>query len=415
MRKKYIKRKTVVTLITLVLMVMAAPIMNVFGTATTREQVRQEELRLQGIRRNVRDQQNLLQGTRHEMSQLVQEMQELDQQMMDAAEALESIEYSLYVTGNRRELYEAALEAAHEEADRYMALLHSRLRMMHEQGNIGMLDVLFRAENIFDFLIRWDDIRAITQFDREMFANIEANEARINTSINDLARATNLMEELLIQEQFALMELEFRLEERQAFFLRLEEDEAAMAELLDIFEEEQRAAESTFANLQARLQREQADMARAAANARQSQQIAALASFNGEFEWPLPGHTMSNNPGARFGMRIHPISRQYRMHTGIDVAARIGTPIVAAQEGYVRFVGWSGGYGLTVIIDHADGYSTLYAHNSRNRVTAGQRVYRGQHIADIGSTGASTGPHLHFEVRVNNRAVDPLRYFPGIF
>ena len=100
-----------------------------------------------------------------------------------------------------------------------------------------------------------------------------------------------------------------------------------------------------------------------------------------------------------------------RMHTGIDVSAPTGTRINAAAEGYVRFVGWMGGYGNTIIIDHGGGYSTLYAHNSRNRVAQGQHVRAGQHIADVGSSGLSTGPHLHFEVRRNNVAVDPMAFF----
>jgi murein DD-endopeptidase MepM/ murein hydrolase activator NlpD len=110
---------------------------------------------------------------------------------------------------------------------------------------------------------------------------------------------------------------------------------------------------------------------------------------------------------------MHPIVRQNRMHSGIDVPAPTGTRLIASAEGYVRFAGWSGGYGNTVIIDHGNGYSTLYAHNSRNRVTTGQFVTRGQHIADVGSTGMSTGPHLHFEIRINNSAINPMRYFPS--
>ncbi|MCL2216411.1 MAG: M23 family metallopeptidase, partial [Defluviitaleaceae bacterium] len=88
-----------------------------------------------------------------------------------------------------------------------------------------------------------------------------------------------------------------------------------------------------------------------------------------------------------------------------------GTRINAAADGIVRLAGWSGGYGLTVIIDHGNGYSTLYAHNSRNRVTQGERVTRGQHIADVGTTGMSTGNHLHFEIRRNGVAIDPLPFF----
>jgi len=123
---------------------------------------------------------------------------------------------------------------------------------------------------------------------------------------------------------------------------------------------------------------------------------------NAQYRWPVMGRISST-----FGWRRHPITRRNDFHTGIDIRASRGTPIRAARDGRVTFAGWMGAYGNTVVIDHGGGHSTLYAHASAILVRQGERVTTGQTIARVGSTGRSTGPHLHFEVRVNNRAVDP--------
>ncbi|WP_218079418.1 murein hydrolase activator EnvC family protein [Anthocerotibacter panamensis] len=125
----------------------------------------------------------------------------------------------------------------------------------------------------------------------------------------------------------------------------------------------------------------------------------------GRFTMPIPGRLTSN-----FGWRIHPIFRSRRFHAGVDFAAPIGTLIGAADGGVVIWAGWYGGYGNAVIIDHGEGLATVYGHTSRVLVHVGQRVQKGQKIAAVGSTGVSTGPHLHFEVRKQGQVVNPIPY-----
>jgi len=122
-------------------------------------------------------------------------------------------------------------------------------------------------------------------------------------------------------------------------------------------------------------------------------------------QWPAPGRLTS-----RFGNRVHPIYGDVRLHAGIDIGAPDGTPIVAADDGIVIVAGSSGGYGNLVVIAHGEGLSTAYAHQSSMAVSSGQSVRRGQVIGYVGNTGASTGNHLHFEVRRNGEPVDPLGY-----
>jgi len=124
----------------------------------------------------------------------------------------------------------------------------------------------------------------------------------------------------------------------------------------------------------------------------------------GQLLWPLAGQITSG-----YGWRA--TGRYREFHAGLDIAAPAGTPILAADSGVVVFSGWNGGYGLTLVIEHGGGRSTLYGHNSTNLVKVGERVDKGQVIARVGSTGRSTGPHLHFEVRVNGEPVNPTRYY----
>jgi murein DD-endopeptidase MepM/ murein hydrolase activator NlpD len=126
--------------------------------------------------------------------------------------------------------------------------------------------------------------------------------------------------------------------------------------------------------------------------------------------WPVPGYSRISS---YYGMRIHPIFKTKKLHTGIDIPAPTGTAITSAGDGTVIFSDWLGGYGKAVMIDHGGGMVTLYAHNSATNAKVGQTVKRGATIAKAGSTGNSTGPHLHFEVRKNGAYVDPIPWLKG--
>lgn len=128
-----------------------------------------------------------------------------------------------------------------------------------------------------------------------------------------------------------------------------------------------------------------------------------------DYEMPLNGRISSD-----FGTRFHPIDKKMKMHSGVDIAVPRGTPIAAAAEGVVTFAGRKGGYGNVVIVEHADGHTTFYAHCDKLLVKEGQTVTLGEEIAKAGSTGKSTGPHLHFEVRENGKPIDPLRFLSNV-
>ena len=123
--------------------------------------------------------------------------------------------------------------------------------------------------------------------------------------------------------------------------------------------------------------------------------------------WPVPGYTRISS---KYGMRTHPITGVYKLHTGVDISAPMGANFIAANDGIVTKAGYNSAYGNMVIIDHGGGVSTLYAHGSEILVQVGQTVKRGEAVLKVGSTGYSTGPHAHFEVRLNGVVTDPMPY-----
>jgi murein DD-endopeptidase MepM/ murein hydrolase activator NlpD len=133
-----------------------------------------------------------------------------------------------------------------------------------------------------------------------------------------------------------------------------------------------------------------------------------IMKWTGKFIWPVQFRRISDV----FGWRVHPIYKTRRFHSGMDLAASTGTPVKAAADGRVLLAGWVSGYGNTVIVDHGGGLSTLYGHNSSITTKAGKLVLQGDIIAKVGSTGVSTGPHLHFEVRQDGTPQDPMRWLP---
>ena len=138
-----------------------------------------------------------------------------------------------------------------------------------------------------------------------------------------------------------------------------------------------------------------------------AQQGIDTAYIGGELAWPVPGYTRITS---KYAMRVHPITGQYKLHTGVDIGAPEGANFIAANDGIVTKAEYNTAYGKMVIIDHGGGISTLYAHGSEILVEVGQNVKRGETVLKVGSTGYSTGPHAHFEVRINGITTDPLPY-----
>lgn len=342
---------------------------------------RQEDLLR--LRRQLETERQRLRLVKHRERRMADEVQRLDRQREATEEQLRNLAVQLRRVRLRTRA--AAVEVARAEAAMAQRrdLLASRVIDLHRSGRAGYLDVVLQATSFPEFVARSRLVGAVMRDDARL----------ISAYARDRDRTSALREELIAQ-QAKLVEVARQTRERE---LELSEQVAAKRRILGAIIHERAAAEQAVreteedsASVQALIQRLQGG----AAPARES----AVSAFI----WPLRGPVTS-----RFGFRRHPLFRRHHFHTGVDIAAPRGTPVPAAHAGKVLFAGWYGGYGKLVIIDHGDGVSTLYGHLSRISVAPGQAVVRRQVIGLVGSTGYSTGPHLHYEIRRNGRPINP--------
>jgi murein DD-endopeptidase MepM/ murein hydrolase activator NlpD len=347
---------------------------------------------------------------------------------------------------------EARLAAVEEEAAGVRARLEARAASMFKQGGIRDFSVLLGSDGAEEALARSTYLRALTVADASTFEALVAVEVTVEAESERLRVEEERLQEMLVEQEALLAEVE-ELRSRRALAAAdararvdalsqehddLEEESARIEELIRQQQEEARrarqeaerraaaeaeaAAEAAAAAERAAAERAATERAATAAPAPRSRPSPAPAppppspppsggssggggggsSSSSGFAWPLCAPVTSEY-GPRWG----------RMHQGIDQGASTGTPIGASKGGTVIYAGWQGGYGNLVLIDHHDGVVTAYAHQSRMAVSRGQSVSQGATIGYVGNTGNSTGPHLHFETRVNGSAVNPRQYLSG--
>ncbi len=283
---------------------------------------------------------------------------------------------------------EAFIKKLEEDIDESNLLLEQRLRTSFKRGDIGYLDVIFEAESLLDALTRLDMIQLIVREDVKLLAEIEDLKNNYEdlkiTQENEKENRIEVMDQLVVK----IDDLEVAQSEKEMRMSELEEDKD------DLIAQEE-AFQAADQELEANIQRLQTSMA----------------YVGGTMLWPLPlSYTRITSP---FGSRIHPIYGYWSQHNGVDIGAPTGVEIYAVNSGVVLAAEYHYSYGNYVVIDHGGKISTLYAHASKLLVSAGQTVNIGDTIALIGSTGQSTGPHLHFEVRENGVRQDPIPYVSG--
>lgn len=286
----------------------------------------------------------------------------------------------------------------------------SRIRAMEENGNLNLIAIVLNSDNLSELMTAFDDIGEIMQSDKAIekaYRAAKENTEQAKQEYEEVRLELTAKREELEEEQ---VELQADIDEATQLILDLEFDlENRQREYEEIMAAED-AANAVIDQLVAQLEAER-KAAEEAANAAGGGGGGGTATATASFVWPVASYVYISS---RFGMRVHPITGQTRSHTGLDIASNQGTSVYAADGGKVTMAGWNGGYGNCIMIDHGNGYVTLYGHLNGFAISQGDTVSQGQTIGYVGSTGTSTGSHLHFEVLLNGSRIDPEQFFGGL-
>lgn len=304
-----------------------------------------------------------------------------------------------------------AQEQEKVQLDRYRA----RVRAMEENGTLNYLALILKSNDLGEMLTAMDDVGEIMLRDRELeddYIRARENTEEIKSEYEAYQKEVAGKQEALREEQ---EKLQAEIDEASELLIGLHDDYMnRQAEIAEIQAQED-ATNTAISVLVAKLEAERAAEAAAAAAASGGGGggilSGAAAYANGSFIFPVESYS---HISSRFGERIHPITGELKNHNGMDIAANMGTAVYAADGGKVVLAEWYGGYGNCIMIDHGNGYKTLYGHLSYIGVKSGQSVTQGSTIGQVGSTGNSTGPHLHFEVYLNGSRIDPEQFYSGL-
>ena len=322
-----------------------------------------------------------------ELTTTVMEIAEINQKIYDKQmeiETLEAQEVDLLAYIERAEF---ELSKSNERYDEQKELLEKRLVAMYEIGQTSYIDLLLSSKGIMEFVSNYFLIQEISVADTELLKTVDA-EKKYNRKLKENLEAKKIiLENSRGTREKNAISLSNMAIIKNSRLQQLSEEELEMQQRIEEYQKEISAIETEI---------------RLLALANVSEQY-----VGGTMAWPVPGYTRITS---QFGMRTHPITGVYKLHTGVDIGAPMGATFVAANDGLVTYAGWNNAYGNMVIVDHGGGITTLYAHGSEILVQAGDTVFKGTPVLKVGSTGYSTGPHAHFEVRIGGEYVEPLNY-----
>lgn len=294
------------------------------------------------------------------------------------------------------------LNAARKSLQLHDSLLKHRLVDVYEHGDMGYLSVLMASKSFTDFVERWEDLRLLIAANQRAVKERKAAEHKVAGAQSNLEATQAALAQQEDAQRRARNQLGTLAAERQNLVAVADAQRrnvaTQVAEIEDLSATEEAQLEALIVERQRELEA-QREAARRAAG------IAGVESAPGILSWPVSGTITSP-----YGYRQNPFGGAPDFHPGLDIAAPMGTTVTAAASGTIISAGWYGGYGNYILIDNGGGMATGYGHLSQIFVSNGQQVQKGQAIGAVGSTGHSTGPHLHFEVRINGKTADPAAY-----
>ena len=328
-----------------------------------------------------------LEDVQSNLSENLQQIEKLDKRIETAETQLEEQESKITNLKTSINEIETVLNKVSEKYNNQKELFKQRLVAIYEAGETQYLDILLKSRSLSDFLSSYYIITELSEIDNDLINELEEKKKTIDLSKQKLENEKNELATIVENQTRVARTLQNTKKMRESFIEKLSDEEKELQSKIDEINAQYEEVNKQILTL--------------------AQQGIDTTYIGGELAWPVPGYTRITS---KYAMRVHPITGQYKLHTGIDISAPEGSNFIAANDGIVTKAEMNTAYGNMVIIDHGGGISTLYAHGSKILVEVGQSVKRGDSILKVGSTGYSTGPHAHFEVRINGVTTDPLPY-----
>ncbi len=319
-------------------------------------------------------------------------VKELDSKLISVEAKIQELRDLIAEKEEEIEITKKELEEAIETEETQYEEMKVRIRFMYEKGNDFYLDMMLGASSFGDMLNKARYVEAISSYDREKLEEYQMNRELIEICKQQLEEEEEVLREAKKAVEQEQANLETLISSKNKEITAYESNIATQEEAIKEYEAYIREQDATIAALEKAL-KEMSDTSQT--------------YDGGMFKWPAPSYTKITS---EFGWRIHPIFNTQKYHNGVDMAAPAGSPILAAYDGTVAAAGYSSSMGNYIYINHGSGLVSIYMHASALYVSAGQTVSKGDKIAAVGSTGWSTGNHLHFGVRLNGEYVSPWNY-----
>ena len=377
-----------------------------FVQAVTSERIREKEREIEkakeqvsGLKSDLTDVEKLKKELEQSKNDLTAYVQQLDGQLADIQDKI--AQYNTMITEKEEEIVETArdLDEAQARQEQQYEAMKKRIQFMYERSDSFYMETLFGSNSIAGIVNRADYIEALSRYDRDKLDEYVETRQYVELCKEDLETEKQLLDEAKEAVEREEANVNTLIGEKEAQIVSVSGDiankEAAIKEYEAMIAQENAeiaALEKAVAEEKARLEAENAQ---------------ARVYNGGMFAWPCPGYKRISD---EYGNRMHPILGVQKFHNGLDMAAPSGTPILAAYDGDVVAAAYSSSMGNYIMINHGSGLYTIYMHCSALYVSKGQTVSKGQNIAAVGSTGRSTGPHLHFSVRLNGSYTSPWNY-----
>ena len=345
------------------------------------------------IQNKAKESQESLEILNIKITENLQQVQKMDETISENQKSLDEANKKISEIVTSAKKIQKELNIVTKKYNEQKKLLDQRLVAMYEMTDTTYLDYVLTSSSLSDFLSTYYLITELTEYDVNLLETVDREKKTIEKNKNQLEeKKKNLEEERKIQVKTKII-LENSKLIRQNYIAKLSEEEKKAQEQLDEYNRQVAQIESEILSLV-------------------STKSFGESYIGGQMIWPIEGHYNITSP---FAMRVHPITKVYKLHTGIDISAQMGTDFLASAHGMVVKAEYNSAYGNMVIIDHGGGVQTLYAHGSSIEVQVGQIVNAGDVVIKVGSTGYSTGPHAHFEIRVNGEPINPLEHIsvPG--